>query len=229
MKFFFKMQSIQNFQILKKKDKFHTFVARILYVARLARPDILGYISYLTTVVNKPSEGDEEKLKKLIGYLLFTLNLTYKISKHSRNKDNSIDINVYIDSSHGLHADMRGRTGIIIKLGKATIFARSIKQKYNSKSSAETELYGVSEYWTKYWLQYMSEKHNKINLFLDNKSTIIMILTGKCVGRNTRHIHIRNFFVKQFVDDGTIKLVYMPSEGLIVDLLTKNSKTQKIH
>ena len=217
----------------QKKDKFHTFVARILYVARLARPDILGYISYLTTIVNKPSEGDEEKLKKLIGYLLFTLNLTYKISKHSRNKDNSIDINVYIDSSHGLHADMRGRTGIIIKLGKATIFARSIKQKYNSKSSAETELYGVSEeisqaIWTKYWLQDMGEKVNKINLFLDNKSTIIMILTGKCVGRNTRHIHIRNFFVKQFVDDGTIKLVYMPSEDLFVDLLTKAMQGEKL-
>ena len=128
---------------------------------------------------------------------------------------------------------MRGRTGIIIKLGKATIFARSIKQKYNSKSSAETELYGVSEeisqaIWTKYWLQDMGEKVNKINLFLDNKSTIIMILTGKCVGRNTRHIHIRNFFVKQFVDDGTIKLVYMPSEDLFVDLLTKAMQGEKL-
>ena len=38
------------------------------------------------------------------------------------NPDKSITINTYIDSSHGLHSDMKGRTGIIINLGNATIF-----------------------------------------------------------------------------------------------------------
>jgi hypothetical protein len=42
-------------------------------------------------------------------------------------EDGTIDINCYIDSSHGVHEDCRGQTGIVIKLGDATVYARSAK------------------------------------------------------------------------------------------------------
>ena len=229
---FFKISS-NEFLGSENIEKFHSFVAKLLYVARMCRPDILAYVSYLTTRVNKPTVNDEYKLRKLLGYLLYSIDITYRIDKNVFNSDGSIDVNCFIDSSHGLHDDLRGQTGIVIKLGSATIFARSAKQKLNTKSSTETELHGVAEevsqaIWTKNWLESMNHKVRIINLHLDNKSTIIMLLTGKCIGRNTRHINMRTFFIKQFIDDNTIKLVFTPTDKLFVDLLSKQMQGKKL-
>jgi hypothetical protein len=94
-------------------------------------------------------------------------------------------------------------------------------------------LHGVSEeisqaLWTKQWLEFYNIKVNPILLHLDNKSTIIMLLTGKSIGRNTRHISMRTFFIKQFLDNGTIKIVYTPTDKLFVDLLTKSIQGNKL-
>jgi hypothetical protein len=229
---FFKISS-NEFLDSENIEKFHSFVAKLLYVARMCRPDILAYVSYLTTRVNKPTVNDEYKLRKLLGYLLYSIDITYRIDKNVFNSDGSIDVNCFIDSSHGLHDDLRGQTGIVIKLGSATVFARSAKQKVNTKSSTETELHGVAEevsqaIWTKNWLESMNHKVRIINLHIDNKSTIIMLLTGKCIGRNTRHINMRTFFIKQFIDDNTIKLVFTPTDKLFVDLLSKQMQGKKL-
>jgi hypothetical protein len=47
------------------------------------------------------------------------------------------------------------------------------------------------------------------------------MLTGKSIGRNTRHINIRTFFIKQYIDEKIIKIYYMNTNLLFVDLLTK--------
>jgi hypothetical protein len=120
---FFKDSNTNILQNINDKNKFHSYVAKLLYIARFVRPDILGYVSYLTSRVQNPTFDDKLKLEKLLGYLLFTINMKFKLSNNICNEDKSITINTYIDSSHGLHSDMKGRTGIIIKLGNATIFA----------------------------------------------------------------------------------------------------------
>ena len=208
-----------------EKKHFHTFVAKLLYIARNCRYDILGYISFLTTRVTNPTIKDKEKLEKLLGYLMYTVDISLKLCNNFIIND-VITINVFIDSSHALHSDMRGRTGIVIKLGHSTIFARSAKQKVNTKSSAETELHGISEeisqaLWTKQWLELLDYKIDIINLYVDNKSSILMMLMGKSIGRNTRHINIRTFFIKQYIDENIIKIYYMNTNLLFVDLLTK--------
>ena len=48
----------------------------------------------------------------------------------------------HIDSSHAVHADMRGQTGLAMTLGKGSIINDSGKQKMNTRSSVETELMG---------------------------------------------------------------------------------------
>ena len=222
-------------KLLDKQEKeiFHKYVAKLLYVSRLARIDILGYVSYLSTRVQIPTIEDKHKLEKLIGYLSYTIDKKLKLSNKISNQDGTITINTFIDSSHGLHSDFRGRTGIIVKLGECTIYARSSKQKINTKSSAETELHGISEeishpLWMKQWLEYIGYKIKNIDLYVDNKSTIIMMLTGKAIGRNTRHISIRTFFIKQYLDDGTIKIVFTPTDELFADLLTKSVQGKKL-
>jgi hypothetical protein len=85
---------------------------------------------------------------------------------------------------------------------------------------------GVSEevsqaIWTRWWLEDFGFKVNDLNLFQDNKSTIVMMIAGKPSGRNARHINVRNFFVKHYIDESIINPVYQNTDELFVDTLTK--------
>ena len=54
---------------IQGKKRFHQMVAKLLYLAKQARPDILLAISFLCTRVQKPSKQDESKLERVLGYL----------------------------------------------------------------------------------------------------------------------------------------------------------------
>ena len=49
-----------------KRELFHTFVAKGLFVCKRARPDIQPAIAYLTTRVREPDEQDWFKLVKML-------------------------------------------------------------------------------------------------------------------------------------------------------------------
>ncbi len=48
---------------------FHSFVAKLLYLAKRVRPDILVAVSYLTKRVKSPNISDMSKLERVIKYL----------------------------------------------------------------------------------------------------------------------------------------------------------------
>ena len=59
-------------------------------------------------------------------------------------------------------------------------------------------------------------------VYQDNQSTMRMVKNGRnsCTG-NSRHIHIRYFFVKDRVDKGEIKVEYCPTLLMLADYFTK--------
>jgi hypothetical protein len=208
-----------------EKGKFHTFTAKLLYLARKARPDILTTVSFLTTRVSKPNVNDKIKLERLLKYVSFTKSLKVTLG-NVFNVDNSITIKCYIDTSHGIHDDFRGHVGSIFTIGQAKITCRSTKMKLNTKGTAETELVGMSEempqgLWMKYWLECNGHKVNPIIIFQDNKSTITMINKGKPCSKNTRHIKIRYFFIKDYIDKNEIVVKYLNTDDMLADILTK--------
>ena len=56
------------------RESFHKVVAKSLYVAKGARPDINTAILFLTKRVQRPNHKDWEKLKYMIVYLVLTKN-----------------------------------------------------------------------------------------------------------------------------------------------------------
>ena len=98
-------------------------------------------------------------------------------------------------------------------MGYAMILCQSIEQNLNVKVLTEAELIGTSEYVTfNLWMvMFMDSQGYKIkkNILLQyNQSTISMENNGRasCTG-NSRHIHIRYFFVKDIFDKGKIELI----------------------
>jgi hypothetical protein len=73
---------------------FHSTVAKLLFVAKRARPDILLAISFLTTRVKEPDSDDWKKLIRVLGYLRGTMKLCLTIVCDNINK-----LTWYIDGS----------------------------------------------------------------------------------------------------------------------------------
>ena len=124
-------------------------------------------------------------------------------------------------------ADMKSQTGGAMSLGLGVLHGKSSKQKLNVKSSTEAELVGVSDYlpYNIWLMMFMSAQGYEIvdnTLYQDNQSTILMLKNGRnsCTG-NSRHIHIRYFFVKDRVDKGEVKVEYCPTLQMVADFFTK--------
>ena len=105
-------------------------------------------------------------------------------------------LRTWIDALYAVHTDIRGQTGGSISMGHGTVLNKTIKQKLNTISSAETEVVGVSDVLPfNIWMNNFLNAHGidtKENiLFQENQSAMKMEKNRRmlCTG-NSRHISI---------------------------------------
>ena len=219
-----------NEKVLDKtqQETFHNFVARGLFLAKRARPDILPTDIILASRVISPNETDWKKLRRLIKYLNGTRKkcLTLLV-------ENLKVVKWMVDASFAVHPDFKSHTGAVMSMGKGAMQSISKKQKLNTRSSTEAELVAVDDVmsqilWTKLFLDSIGYKVEKNILFQDNKSSIILEENGRrSVGKRNRALNIRYFFVTDQVQKGNLEIQYCPSEKMVADFMTKpNQGTQ---
>ena len=140
--------------------------------------------------------------------------------------ENGLCLNIYVDAAFGCHDDGRSHTGLVVKLGDASVMAKSSKQKIVTKDSTEAELVGLSDKLSDAMMcaEFMEEQgHMECSvpvLMQDNRSTISLVTVGGGKFRN-KHLKVRKFLVKEKVDGGEIKVCYCPTNQMIADILTK--------
>jgi hypothetical protein len=119
---------------------FHTIVAKLLFVAKHARPDILLTVSFLTTREKEPYVDDWTKLLRVLEYLSDAMKYYFTLfCSEIKN------LTWYFDGSYASHSDMRGHSGAVLVAGNCSVLFRSNKQKVNTRSSTETELIAVDD------------------------------------------------------------------------------------
>ena len=205
----------------KDKDRFHSTTAKLLYIAKRARPDLLLAVSFLTTRVQDPDVDDQNKLLRALGYLNATQDLFLTLSP-----GHSISIVAYIDASHAVHPDAKGHTGATISIGQGAILCKSSKQKLVSKSSTESELIACSDFVSsiiaiRNLLLELGFIVPPATIFQDNMSTLKLIELGRPASERTKHVAVRFFFIKDRVDAKEIQLQYCPTSDMLADILTK--------
>lgn len=207
----------------KEQKDFHSMVAKLLYLAKRVRPDILTTVSFLATRVKEPNQQDLSKLSRLIRYIRGTVDYGIELTM----EDGKLD--AFVDASHCVHAkDGKSQTGVYVTIGTGPIFVRSSKQKLVAKSSTEAELVAISDSLPQIiWIrEFMLEQRilspgTPATIQEDNQSTIALIKKGRPAAESTRHINIRHFFVSDRCNHGEVKVVYVPTENQIADFFTK--------
>jgi len=206
---------------LHQREVFHSRVAKLLYLAKKVRPNILTAVSFLTTRVQGPTEDDWEKLQRCLSYLngepglVLTLECT-----------DGVNFSSYFDAAYGVHIDGKSQSGSNHTMGKGSFLAKSKKQKIVAKSSTEGELISASDnvpdvVSIRRFLKEQGYSLKPTVVYQDNMSTMALIAKGRSTSEKSKHIKIRYFFIKQHVDDGEIQIVHMPTDDMLADLLTK--------
>ena len=206
-----------------EQDKLRSGVAKLLYLSINTRPDIQLPVNYLCGRANKFDEDDKNKFIRVLQYLYGTVNqsLTLNIGK-----GNPV-LTMYVDAAYAIRTeDRQSQSGMIIKLGNATILSKSIKQKIVTKSSTEAELVAVSDFisYLIYIMRILEEINyniSKIILFQDNTSTINLINNQRPTSQRTLHIDTRYFFVRQRQQLHNFSIQHIPTDKMVADLLTK--------
>ena len=220
-----------------RADRFHRIVAKLLFIAKRARPDIQTAVAFLCTRVKSPDEDDERKLIRVLGYLKETLHIPLVLGT-----DGSNNVYWYVDASFAVHKDMKSHTGGVMTLGQGAVISMSTKQKLNTKSSTEAELVGVDDalpfnIWSHYFLKWQGCHAMGVNpqnsakqgvlgerniLYQDNTSSIKLENNGKASStKRTRHINIRYFTITDRVKNGEVTIEYCPTGDMIADFFTK--------
>jgi hypothetical protein len=204
----------------EERKKFHTLVAKLLYLAHRIRADILLAVSNLTTKVTCPTEEDKIKLNRILSYLKKTKDMVMNVT----NKG-SIELEAFIDSSFGIHPNGRSHTGMVITLGGTPILVKSSKQKINTLNSTEAELVALSDkvpFVVEIYDFLKSQGYKNIKtpvIHQDNQSTIAIVTNNS--KQRSKYMKVRKNMIHDLMNDKEINIKYCPTGFMLADVLTK--------
>ena len=204
------------------RQRFHTFVQKLQWVAKRVAPQLGPAISFLLPRVLKATEQDRAKLDRVMRYMNANRGRGIVIEPGAEG----LHLHAYVDASFAVHESMRSHTGVTIGIGEGPVFTKSSVQKPTSMSSTEAELIGVSDalpqvIWVRDFLVEQGYTIGPAVLYQDNQSTIKLAERGSAASERTRHVAIRFFFVYDRIQSGEIVVEYMPTGHMVADILTK--------
>ena len=115
----------------------------------------------------------------------------------------------------------------------APIHVTSKKQPIVANSSTESELIALhmaleEVTWTRNLIEELGYPQKEaIEVEQDNQSTVILANRGPGRMGRSKAINIKYFWVSEQIENGLIKLKYVPSEEILADGLTKNQPKEK--
>lgn len=208
--------------VLKEEDRkrFHTLVAKILFLSKRARPEVSTANGFLCTRVTKATEEDQKKLLRLLGFLKRTKNRVLTL------KPKDMPIEAYIDASFAPHQDSKSRSGVVIYVGGAAVYVASRKQKCVTKSPTKSELVALTDYiglvelFSEFVAFITNSPISVPVIYQDSTSVIALVTRGGGVVR-TKHLRVRMNLCKEGLDLKKFIIRHIGTARMIADRFTK--------
>lgn len=205
-----------------KKERFHSVVAKLCYIAERSRLDIKPAMSFLRTRVQKPTIEDWGKLKRVLCYIRGTIDLHLTLGADSLTK-----LQTWVDASYAIHNDRKSHTGGAMSFGRGVVCSKSNKQKLNTKSSTEAEVVGASDYlpntiWLRMFLEAQGYIIEESIYYQDNESAMKIEMNGwRSTGSKSKHVDIRFYFIADRIKSEKIEIHHCKTEHMVADFFTK--------
>lgn len=202
-------------------------LAGALQYLTMTRPDLAYAVQQVCLHMHDPRDCHLQLLKRILRYVRGTTSLGLHI-----RASKSLDLTAYSDSDWAGCPDTRRSTsGYCIYLGDSLVSWSSKRQPTVSRSSAESEYRAVANAVAECcWLrQLLDELHCPTRkatvVFCDNVSTVYMS-SNQVHHRRTKHIELDIHFVRERVQLGEFRVLPIPTEQQIADIMTKGLGTE---
>ena len=217
-------QTNENAEKLSAMDAmlYHHLVAKLLYLGKRTRLDLLTAVSFLCTRIQSPDVDDFKKLGRCLRYLRDSRHLSLTLKADAMNV-----IQWWVDASFATHPNCHSHTGATLSFGKGSVYLMPSKQKLNTQSSTEAELVAINDVlsmilWTRLFLEAQGHKVTDNILHQDNESTIKLARNGRrSSSKQTRHIEVRYYFITDHIDRDRMRVSYCPTGDMLADYFSK--------
>ena len=212
-----------------KNVPYREAIGALNWVAVGSRPDIAFVVGQLAQFMENPVKVHWEAVKRVLRYLKGTkdVKLTY-------GKSGNRGLEAFVDADGATQEHRRAISGFVVIIDGGAVSWMSKKQELVTLSTMEGE-YVAATHAAKelLWLRRLiadifQSLRQPILLHCDNQSAISLTRSQGQFHARTKHIDIRWHFIKFCVEDGTINIVYCPTEDMTADILTKPLSLQKV-
>ncbi|KAI0993402.1 hypothetical protein K3495_g14782, partial [Podosphaera aphanis] len=202
------------------------------YAANSTRPDISFATYQLARFNASPAVRHWKSACRVFRYLKATEDycITYNFGPSTDNiTDNKMAV-IYSDSDYASDVSTRRSvSGYSLMLGGGPVCWQSKRQKSVATSTTEAEYIALFEASKQaIWVsRFLRELHvegqlvgkNGMLVYTDNQSALA--LARGTNSTKAKHIDVAYHFSRNCVNDGTIRIEYIPTEDMLADILTK--------
>ncbi|CAA7050582.1 unnamed protein product [Microthlaspi erraticum] len=206
---------------LPDAKEFRAVIGSLQYLS-LTRPDISFAVNKLSQFMHKPTTDHWHAAKRVLRYLAGTIHRGLFLPAR-----NALSLHAFTDADWGGDGDDYSSTGAyIVYIGRHPIAWSSKKQKGVSRSSTEAEYPSVAATtaemcWVLSLLREIGIKPTSTPaIYCDNKGATYLSANPVFHSR-MKHPALDYHFVRERVQDGTIRVQHVSSDDQLADLLTK--------
>ncbi|XP_066954374.1 uncharacterized protein [Macrobrachium rosenbergii] len=193
---------------------YREIVGSLIYIMTGTRPDLSYVVTKLSQYMSNPTVAHLSLARHVLKYLNGTLHycLTFKKS------DDPLCLVGYCDSDWGASEERRSNTGYCFKLyeGGPLISWKTKKQKVVSLSTYEAEYVVITNamqegnFFRQLYADMINCNGETIILNVDNK-VAIALAKNPVHHQRSKHIDIKNHFLRSQIESKIVDLVYVPS------------------
>ncbi|SGZ26794.1 BQ5605_C025g09958 [Microbotryum silenes-dioicae] len=199
-------------------------IGSLLYISLGTRPDIAFAVSYLSRFANNPGRRHWIAVKHVFCYL----RATYRNELlYTRGPGKVTGVVGYSDANWGACVDTSISTmGYVFYLAGSAVSWSSKRQTRVADSTTDAEYLALSHAGKEaiYLTQLLSELHvrpvDAAHIFTDNEAAAA-VAHDPVRTSGTRHIRLREHFVRDMVNQGDISLSHVGTANMVADLFTK--------
>ena len=214
-------------------------VGSILYLAIGTRPDLAFAVQNVSRHMNATGQQHWEAVKRIMRYLQGTkdLGITYGIKSEEQLQGyvgNTSILLGFCDSDFAGDADTRRSTtayvfmvhgGVVSWASRLqpTVALSSVEAEYMCACAAAQE----AVYLRRLLGNLGFGQKEATTIYADNQGSIALS-ENPMVQKRSKHIDTRYHYIRHCVQQGVVKLVYVPSERQLADLLTKSLPRDRV-
>jgi hypothetical protein len=206
--------------VCMRKVPYWEAIGSLMYTTITMRPDITFAVSILSQFLDNPGEVHWEGVKQIFRYLasMKDRTLTYREERH--------ELLGYTNADRASQPHCQAISGYTFLIDGGAVSWSLWKQELVTLSTMEAEYIAMMHAAKEcIWLRCLigeifPQLIDQTTLFCNNQATLRLAMDDNYHAR-TKHIDIRFHFICQTVEDGSINLIYCPTDDMTANILTK--------